>query len=133
MFWVLLFLITPMSFALEPEQTAVIQRIQPLGSVFIEGEKGSSSSPSVAAPAKKIARTGEAIFKQYCTVCHSTGVAGAPKFRDAQDWHDRLARQGIKDLISHVMKGYNAMPPMGTCQDCSSEDFKHAIEYMLPK
>ena len=31
------------------------------------------------------------------------------------------------------IKGKNAMPPKGTCQECSDSDIKAAIDYMVPK
>lgn len=76
---------------------------------------------------------GQRIYEQHCSVCHQDGVAGAPKFRDAEDWNARLKNQTFEDLISKVTKGFNAMPAKGTCQDCSKAELKAAIEYMVPK
>ncbi|MEZ9540351.1 cytochrome c5 family protein, partial [Shewanella sp. 10N.286.51.B8] len=38
------------------------------------------------------AQDGEAVYNKACTVCHSMGVAGAPKTHDAAAWEPRLAK-----------------------------------------
>ena len=54
---------------------------------------------------------------------------GAPKVGDAAAWAPRLAK-GNDVLLKHVVEGFNAMPPKGTCMDCTDEDFKKLIEKM---
>jgi len=39
--------------------------------------------------------------------------------------------QGIDRLLQTVIAGKGAMPPRGTCADCSDDDLQAAIEYML--
>jgi cytochrome c5 len=75
------------------------------------------------------AQEGEAIYAKACTVCHSMGVAGAPKTHDAAAWEPRLAK-GVDALVASVKSGLNAMPPGGMCTDCTDEDYKKAIEFM---
>ncbi|GAB0153114.1 MULTISPECIES: cytochrome c5 family protein [Marinobacterium] len=75
-------------------------------------------------------RSGEELYKTKCSVCHATGVAGAPKFGDAAAWAPR-AEKGIDALLATSLTGINAMPPKGTCMDCSDEEMKSAIQYML--
>ncbi|RMG28121.1 MAG: cytochrome c5 family protein [Gammaproteobacteria bacterium] len=75
---------------------------------------------------------GEKIFKTKCFVCHGTGAAGAPKVGDKKAWAPRIAK-GIDTLLKHAKNGYNAMPPKGTCMECSDEDLKSTIEYMISK
>lgn len=77
-------------------------------------------------------RSGEEVYNSKCTACHTAAVAGAPKPGDATAWGPRVA-QGIDALVASAKKGKNAMPPMGTCMDCSDAEMKAAIEYMLPK
>lgn len=76
---------------------------------------------------------GQEIYEQYCIVCHRDGLAGAPKFRNEQDWKPRLAGRKLDDLAASSIKGLNAMPAKGTCIKCSNDDLKAAISYMLPK
>ncbi|ABL98457.1 cytochrome c5 family protein [Shewanella amazonensis] len=75
------------------------------------------------------AQEGEAVYNKACQVCHSMGVAGAPKAHDAAQWEPRLAK-GIDALLTSVKGGLNAMPPGGMCTDCTDEDYKNAIEFM---
>lgn len=75
------------------------------------------------------AQEGKAVYDKACQVCHSMGVAGAPKAHDAAAWEPRLA-QGLDTLVSTIKTGKGAMPPGGMCTDCSDEDYKNAIEYM---
>jgi cytochrome c5 len=49
---------------------------------------------------------------------------------DSAAWGPRAA-QGIDTLLTHATNGLNAMPPKGTCADCSGDELKNAIEYML--
>ena len=70
------------------------------------------------------------MYNQFCTACHSVGVAGAPKFGNAGDWAPRVAK-GFDNLMSNAINGINAMPPRGTCATCSDDEIKGAIEYMV--
>jgi len=71
----------------------------------------------------------EGIFNTKCVVCHGAGVAGAPKFGDKEAWAPRIAT-GMDALLNSALNGKNAMPPKGTCMECSEEDLKAVIEYM---
>ncbi len=55
---------------------------------------------------------------------------GAPKKGDAAAWEARVA-QGMDVLLDHAIKGFNAMPPKGTCMACSDDEIKAAIDFML--
>jgi cytochrome c5 len=79
--------------------------------------------------ANVFAQEGEAIYNKACQVCHSMGVAGAPKVHDAAAWEPRLAK-GLDALVGSVKSGLNAMPPGGMCTDCTDDDYKNAIEFM---
>jgi cytochrome c5 len=75
-------------------------------------------------------RSGEEIYNAKCFVCHAQGVANAPKFGDAATWKPR-ADKGMEALLATAKSGINAMPPMGTCMDCSDNEMKAVIQYML--
>ncbi len=79
--------------------------------------------------ASAFAQEGKAVYDKACQVCHSMGIAGAPKAHDAAAWEPRLA-QGVDTLVSTVKTGKGAMPPGGMCMDCTDEDYKNAIEFM---
>ncbi len=84
----------------------------------------------VAAGAAQAGGKGEKIYHQICKNCHAVGIAGAPKVGDKAAWGPRAAK-GIDALLASAKKGKNAMPPKGTCMQCSDADLKAAIEYMV--
>lgn len=112
------------------------QRIAPVGAVNIAGDQpaGAEAAAPVAAPqpaAEKLS-VGETTYKNHCVVCHAAGVAGAPKVHNAEDWAPRL-KKGIDGLLASAIQGINAMPPKGTCVECSDADLKAAITFMSGK
>ncbi len=85
---------------------------------------------AATASAKAEAGAGEKLFKQTCSVCHATGVAGAPKVGDKAAWAPRI-QQGIDALVATAIKGKNAMPPRGTAASASDAEIRAAVEYMV--
>ena len=77
-------------------------------------------------------RTGEEVYNGPCKTCHEAGVAGAPKFADKAAWAPRIAT-GMDALMNTVHNGKGAMPPKGTCMDCTEGELKAAVEYMTSK
>ncbi len=76
--------------------------------------------------------TGKEIYENYCTICHQSGLAGAPKFQSSTDWLKRCEAKKISGLVKSAIKGLNAMPAKGTCMSCDELDIRQAIEYMVP-
>lgn len=104
---------------------AVIQtneRLKPVGTVAV------AQTP----PAATAARAADSIYGSTCTACHASGAAGAPKLGDKAAWRARIA-QGNDKLYEHALKGLNAMPARGSCSDCSDEDIKKVVDYMIGK
>lgn len=99
------------------------ENIKPVGDVYLTGQ-----APQMASAGG--AKTAESIYNGHCVVCHAAGVAGAPKFGNKADWAPRVAK-GMETLLDHALHGYNAMPPKGTCMDCSDDEIKASIQYML--
>ena len=87
------------------------------------------AAPAPAAATPVAAAGGEALYKQACAVCHTAGVAGAPKFGDKAAWAPRIGA-GVAGLTTSVIKGKNAMPPRGGSA-ASDADINAAVEYML--
>lgn len=110
--------------AQEMSDEEIAERIKPYGSVHVAGAQVASAA--AAGP-----RSGADIYNQACLACHGAGVLGAPKLQDAADWQPRLDEKGFDTVWQNAINGINAMPPMGTCGDCSNDDIKAAIEYMI--
>jgi cytochrome c5 len=101
--------------------TAVLERIRPVGNVVI------------AAPAgPKGQLTGEQVFNQVCKNCHEAGVAGAPKFGDKAAWAKVIA-QGSPTTVDHAIKGIRAMPARGGNPDLEDVEVERAVVYMANK
>jgi cytochrome c5 len=67
-------------------------------------------------------------YERSCMLCH--GVRGAaPLAGHSPSWRHRLA-QGRDTLLSHVRNGFNAMPAMGYCGDCSDDELRRLIDFM---
>ncbi len=108
----------------------IIKRIEPVGNVCVEGDETCGSAAAAPAAAAAGGRTGESIYNGKCAACHGSGVLGAPKF-GTNEMAQRLEEKGMETLLSHAINGFNAMPPKGTCADCSDDEIKATIEYML--
>lgn len=85
-----------------------------------------------ASAAKQDPRSGEQVYQQYCGTCHKTGVANAPKFADKAAWEPRIAK-GKDVLYQSAMNGVagTAMTPKGSCMNCSDDELKAAVDYMV--
>lgn len=87
----------------------------------------------IVASLKNSDSPGKAIYQNFCASCHAPKPMiniGAPRLRKTQEWESRI-KQARQLLISHVIDGYNAMPPRGGCFECSDELLHSAINYML--
>ncbi len=118
-----------LSFAVTEQEQQIIDRIKPVGEVCIQGKS------DCAAPVAAVAsgpRSGADVYGAACMACHDTGAAGAPKLGVAADWTARIA-QGEETLVSNAINGIRGMPPKGTCMNCSEEEIKLAVEYMVAK
>ncbi len=107
---------------------SVEKRIAPTGSVYKSGD----DVPVAIVPVVEASgpRTGEEVYNTKCLACHSTGVAGAPKLGDVAGWASRIAA-GEESLLQNSINGLNAMPPKGTCVDCSDDEILEAVKYMV--
>jgi cytochrome c5 len=74
---------------------------------------------------------GEQTYNRSCFSCHQGGIAGAPKFGDAQVWAPRIA-QGRALLLANTKTGIPpGMPAMGLCTSCTEQDLIDVIDYMV--
>lgn len=108
----------------------IAERIAPTGTVCKQGEECAANAGAVVAASNE-PRSGEAVFNQFCTVCHTSGLLGAPKKGDSADWSKRVsANGGYSKLLDKAFAGFGSMPPKGTCMNCTEEEFGNAIQYM---
>ena len=119
----------------------IAQRIKPVGEVCLQGQEcdnaaalaaaAAASAGTDAAPVASAGRSGEEVYNKYCTVCHSIGLLEAPKTGDAAAWQARAdAVGGLDGLLKTAISGIRAMPPKGTCSDCTDGELTSAIKSM---
>jgi cytochrome c5 len=90
-------------------------------SIFLPAQQGVSASPP---------RPSAQLYQTYCSSCHSGGWQGAPVANDKSEWAPRLEK-GFETIFKNAKVGVGAMPPMGTCTDCTDEEFTAVIKEML--
>ncbi|HEX7774950.1 MAG TPA: c-type cytochrome [Parvibaculum sp.] len=81
-----------------------------------------------AAPVKLDSRL-SAIYASTCLTCHENPETGAPQAHDLAAWKPRLA-QGDAALLDHIVNGFNGMPPLGQCIECTAEDLTTLMHFM---
>lgn len=134
-----MFVATISQAAAHPDQE-ILDRIKPVGEVCIRGEAcgeeeaADSSSASAAAQSAEVAaaagRSAEQIYNASCFACHGAGIAGAPVLGDKDAWAERAAK-GLDTVVNNAINGINAMPARGTCMDCSDEEIRATVQYMV--
>jgi cytochrome c5 len=114
---------------------AIEKRLKPVGKVTIAPSSNSSKAKEQkdTFTTPKQLRKAETIYQSHCVICHASGVGGAPIFQNKADWAIRFSQKGLDGLLATSKSGLNAMPPKGTCGDCSDDELLAVIKYMLPK
>ena len=73
---------------------------------------------------------GEKTYKEVCSVCHTAGVANAPKLGDQNAWK-KLIGEGQVIITAHGYVGVRAMPPKGGNPNLTVEAFSDALVYIV--
>ncbi|MHC8303322.1 c-type cytochrome [Pseudomonas sp. PB3P13] len=108
----------------------IAKRLEPVGQVCVTGQE-CKGMEVVASAGGGDAKTPDSVIAKHCNACHGTGLLGAPKVGDGAAWGERSKKEGgIDGLLAKAISGINAMPPKGTCADCTDADLKAAIEKM---
>src|SRR5512143_2258837 len=74
---------------------------------------------------------GKSIYDKTCSVCHATGINGAPRFGNAGDWSPRMAGGAAKLYQSALSGTPKGMPAKGGNPNLSDAEVKSAVDYML--
>lgn len=106
------------------------KRLEPVGQVCVQGKECPGMAVAATAGGGG-AKSPDDVIGKHCNACHGTGLLGSPKIGDNADWDKRAKEQGGLDgLLAKAITGINAMPPKGTCADCSDDELKGAIKKM---
>ena len=107
---------------------AVAERIGPVARLNTGEPIVPEAAPAAAAPTA--ARSGQDIYRTSCFACHDTGAAGAPKLADAAAWAPYVDK-GMDSMLQNAITGIGGMPPRGTCANCSDDELRDSIQYIL--
>jgi cytochrome c5 len=128
-FWIIcLVVIVPVAYAKlsgSLSVDAITERLKPMGKINIEGAAAAAAKQAHGGP-----RTPHDIYEHNCKMCHGPGLAGAPKYGNKAEWAPRIS-QGFDTLVKAAWNGIRAMPPKGNCLDCSEDEIKATVEYMV--
>ncbi len=75
-------------------------------------------------------KSGEEVVSTTCFACHLSGVLGAPKLGNKEDWGPRIEK-GHATLLDHALNGFQVMPPRGGNPQFSDEEIRGAVAHML--
>lgn len=93
---------------------------------------GVAAAGAVAETASTIdLAAGEKTYGRFCFSCHAAGVAGAPKLGATEDWAPRVAK-GLDMLVASTIEGIApGMPARGLCMNCSDDDLRNTVAWMI--
>ncbi|WP_313738433.1 c-type cytochrome [Pseudomonas sp.] len=107
------------------------KRLAPVGQVCVQGQECKGMEVASTAGGAGGAKNIDEVITKHCNACHGPGLLGAPKIGDTAAWKERADHQGGLDgILAKAITGLNAMPPRGTCADCSDDELKQAIQKM---
>jgi cytochrome c5 len=69
-------------------------------------------------------------YERTCMACHANQNSGAPLTGFAPHWRSRAAK-GMDLLVQRAYDGFNAMPGRGLCNDCTPDDLRALIQFMI--
>lgn len=97
--------------------------------------KAAEPAPATSAAPADLA-TGENVYKKTCSMCHQSGVGGAPRHGNKEEWAPRIA-QGKEVLYGHAINGFRGskgfMPARGSNFSLSDAEVKAAVDFMAGK
>ena len=105
------------------KEIEVLKGVTPLGP-FKRGADQEGKKPAKAESPMK------GLYDNKCSICHTAGIAGAPKLGDKAAWKSIVA-QGKDTIYSNALNGKDAMPPKGGDMSLSDADVKSIVDYMI--
>ena len=108
------------------QERAMSERLAPAGEVTLVGDVAGAPAAGNGGGS----RSGDDVYNTSCKTCHGAGMAGAPKFGAPDEWTARIDK-GMDTLYTSAISGFQGMPPKGLCMDCSDDELKAAVDYMI--
>ena len=77
---------------------------------------------------------GQQIFEENCARCHDSFFGGffggAPRIGKQKAWKD-IIPEGKNSMLQNTIDGKGRMKKRGGCEDCSDDDLRAAIDYII--
>ncbi len=112
-------------------------RIRRAAAAAVFAAASAAAAAAAAEPPLQLAQLSDgfdaaAAYQRSCFACHSSGAAGAPKVGEGamDEWTPRLEK-GMEAVMANVIGGMGTMPPKGLCFDCTDEDLRALVEWMI--
>jgi len=88
----------------------------------------------LAFPSLGLADTGEAVYRDKCSMCHDAGSDKAPRIDVREDWKARFSK-GREGLARSAIKGVpgTAMAPKAGFTQLPDAEVAEAVDYMLAR
>lgn len=75
--------------------------------------------------------TVQRVFERTCAACHLSGLAGAPRRGNREEWRTRIEK-GMQALYHSALVGMPpGMPAKGLCFDCTEEDLQKMVDFLV--
>lgn len=104
-------------------------RLSPAGTVCVVGDECAAGLAVAGGPSGP--RDAETVYQTFCIACHATGVSESPILGNVEQWAPRIAK-GMDTLYDSAINGFNnVMPARGTCVDCSDDEIRAVVDYMV--
>ena len=118
-------------------QSVIAERTMPVGQLNV-GELEPAQEVAQVEQTVQVAaaegKSGQEVYDTACFICHATGVTGAPKPGDVDNWKPRI-EQGVDLLYSNAINGYQGqlgiMPPKGGNLLLTDDEVKAAVDYLV--
>lgn len=110
---------------------AIAANLNPFGNLCLVGEDCGAVGPSFdwESARRGTGLSGKGVYDRYCSECHAEGLLDAPLV-GSEAWEPRVD-QGYDVLLQHTKEGFNQLPAMGNCNDCTDEELEAAILYLI--
>ncbi len=78
--------------------------------------------------------TGKKTFEESCASCHTGGfkgwMSGSPEIGEYDEW-EMYFKDGLEAMTKRINEGTERHEAKGDCKDCTEDQIKAAIEYIM--
>ena len=71
----------------------------------------------------------QATYDLTCANCHENPATGSPQTGDLEQWQI-IFNKPVELVMDRAINGFQGMPPLGQCFECSQEALETLVHYM---